>query len=94
MKAILCWTFAAVVALSGLLLAQSAEKRDAGHASAKEGPAREKLIGAWNLVQHGCTRAGPKPHAYHSAEGNADLGAGRPHVGAAYVPQVGKCLPQ
>jgi Lipocalin-like domain len=51
MKAILCWTFAAVVALSGLLLAQSAEKRDAGHASAKEGPAREKLIGAWHLVQ-------------------------------------------
>ena len=45
MKALLCWTLAAVVALSGLSRAQSPEKKDAG-----PGSAREKLIGAWHLV--------------------------------------------
>lgn len=41
MKARVCWIFVAIVALSGLSLAQSAQK---------EGSAREKLIGAWRLV--------------------------------------------
>ena len=45
MKALLCWTFAAVVALSGVTLAQSPEKKDAG-----AGSAREKLVGAWRLA--------------------------------------------
>jgi len=45
MKALLCCTLAAVVALSGLSRAQFPEKRDAG-----AGSAREKLIGAWRLV--------------------------------------------
>lgn len=45
MNALLCWTLAAVVVLSGLSRAQSAEKKDAG-----SGPAREKLIGAWRLA--------------------------------------------
>jgi hypothetical protein len=50
MKAPFCWTLAAVVALSGLLLAHSAEKKDAGPGSTKESSAREKLIGAWRLA--------------------------------------------
>ena len=50
MKALPGWTLAAVVALSGALQAQSAEKKDAGHGSAQESAAREKLIGAWRLV--------------------------------------------
>ena len=45
MRALLCCTFVAVVAVTGVLLAQSAEKEDAMH-----GSAREKLIGAWHLV--------------------------------------------
>ncbi len=45
MKALFCWTFVAVVALSGLSRAQSAEKKDAG-----AGSAREKLVGAWRLA--------------------------------------------
>ena len=45
MKAILCWTVATVVALSGLSRAQSPDKKDAVAGSAKE-----KLIGAWRLV--------------------------------------------
>lgn len=45
MKALLGWTLAAVAALSGVSLAQSAEKKDAGH-----GSATEKLIGAWHLA--------------------------------------------
>ena len=45
MKALLCWTLAAVVALSGLSQAQSPEKKDAD-----PGSARAKLIGAWRLV--------------------------------------------
>ena len=50
MKALLCWTLAAVVALSGGSRAQSAEKKDAGPGSAKESSAREKLVGAWRLA--------------------------------------------
>ncbi len=46
MKALLYWTLPAVVALSGLVRAQSAEKKDAG-----PGSAREKLIGAWHLTR-------------------------------------------
>jgi hypothetical protein len=45
MKALLSCTLAAVVAVGGLSMAQSPEKKDAGH-----GSAREKLIGAWHLV--------------------------------------------
>ena len=45
MKALLCWTLAAVVALSGLSRAQSAERKDAG-----PGSAREKLVGAWRMA--------------------------------------------
>ena len=45
MKALLGWTLAVVVALSGLSRAQSAEKKDAG-----PGSAREKLVGAWRLA--------------------------------------------
>lgn len=45
MRALLRWTFAAVVALSGLSLAQSADKKDAG-----PGSTREKLLGAWRLA--------------------------------------------
>lgn len=50
MKALLGWTLAAVVALSGVSRAQSAEKKDAGRASIRETSAREKLIGAWRLA--------------------------------------------
>ena len=50
MKALLGWTLAAVVALSGLSPAQSAETKHAGPGSTKESSAREKLIGAWRLV--------------------------------------------
>ena len=45
MKALLCWTLAAVVALSGVTQAQSPGRKDAGPDSAKE-----HLIGAWHLV--------------------------------------------
>jgi hypothetical protein len=45
MKAVFCWPLVAVAALSGLLLAQSPEKKAAGPSSAGE-----KLIGAWRLV--------------------------------------------
>jgi hypothetical protein len=45
MKALLGWTFAVVVALSGLSRAQSAASE--GTAS---GPARERFIGAWRLA--------------------------------------------
>jgi hypothetical protein len=45
MKALLCWTLAVVVALSGLWRAQSAEKKDAG-----PGSAREQLVGAWRAI--------------------------------------------
>ncbi len=45
MKAQLCWTLAAVAALSGVWLAQSAEKKKAGPA-----PESQKLIGAWRLA--------------------------------------------
>jgi hypothetical protein len=44
-KALLGWTLVAVVALSGLSRAQSAEKKAASPDSA-----REKLVGAWHLV--------------------------------------------
>ena len=50
MRALPGWTLAAVVALSGALQAQSAENKDAGHGSAQESAAREKLIGAWRLA--------------------------------------------
>lgn len=49
MKALLCWTLAAVAALGGVSLAQSAAK-NAGADSTKESSAREKLVGAWRLV--------------------------------------------
>ncbi|MGC1295019.1 MAG: lipocalin-like domain-containing protein [Alloacidobacterium sp.] len=45
MKALLCWALATVAALSGVSLAQSSGKKDAGPGSEKE-----KLIGAWRLV--------------------------------------------
>jgi Lipocalin-like domain len=45
MKSLLCCTLAAVVVLSGLSRAHSAEQKDAIPGSAKE-----KLIGAWRLV--------------------------------------------
>jgi hypothetical protein len=49
-KALLCGTVAALVALGGLSRAQSAEKKDAGPCSAKESYAMEKLAGAWRLA--------------------------------------------
>ena len=45
MKALLCWTLAALVALGGLSRMESTEKKDGGYGSAKE-----KLVGAWHLV--------------------------------------------
>ena len=45
MKARVYWTLAAIVALSGILLAQSPEKKHPA-----SGSDREKLIGAWHLV--------------------------------------------
>ena len=45
MNARLCWLLAVVVVLSGLPLAQSAQKKDPVTGSDKE-----KLIGAWRLV--------------------------------------------
>ncbi len=47
-----CWTVGVVVALGGISLAHSADKKDAGDVSA-----REKLIGAWRLVS--MEEAGP-----------------------------------
>lgn len=52
MKARVCWVSAVVVALSGISLAQSAAKKDAGPGSDKE-----KLIGAWHLVSISATGA-------------------------------------
>ena len=46
------WILASVVALSGLSLARSQEKKDAGPASD-----RERLIGAWHLVSISTTAA-------------------------------------
>jgi hypothetical protein len=51
MKALLCWTLASVVAVSGILRARSAEKKNADPGSTREGSAREKLIGAWRLAK-------------------------------------------
>jgi len=48
MKALLCWTLAAVVSLGGLSQAQSAAKK--GLAPASD---REKFIGAWRLASLG-----------------------------------------
>lgn len=45
MKALLFSTLAALMALSGIARAQSAEKKDSGPDSAKE-----KLVGAWRLA--------------------------------------------
>jgi len=57
MKALLCWTVAPIVifGLTGVSLAQPAGKRNAdpgsaNESSAKEGSAREKLMGAWRLA--------------------------------------------
>lgn len=50
MKAVLCWTLAAAMALSGLSIAQSAEKKDASHGPEKGSSSREKLVGAWHLA--------------------------------------------
>ena len=58
MKALLCWTLAAMVALSGVSRAQSAEKKDAG-----PGSAREKLVGAWRLASLGEPGADGKVHS-------------------------------
>ena len=52
MKALRYWILAFVVALSGLSLARSQEKKDAGPAS--DG---ERLIGAWHLVSMGAPGA-------------------------------------
>ncbi|MGA7318187.1 MAG: lipocalin-like domain-containing protein [Silvibacterium sp.] len=53
MKARVCWVLAVVVALSGISLAQSAAKKDAG-----PGFDKEKLIGAWHLVSISVPGAG------------------------------------
>jgi hypothetical protein len=53
MKARVCWVLAVVVALSGISLAQSAAKKDAG-----PGFDKEKLIGAWHLVSISAPGAG------------------------------------
>jgi hypothetical protein len=45
MKALPCWTLVVFVALNGLSLSQSAERKDAS-----SGSAQETLIGAWRLV--------------------------------------------
>jgi hypothetical protein len=60
MKALVFWTFAFVVALSGLSSAQSA-KRDSAPGSDKE-----KLIGAWHLVSTG--ESGADGQSNHGAE--------------------------
>jgi hypothetical protein len=50
MKAILCLTLAAIVALAETSRAQFAEKKDAGSGSAPESSEKEKLVGAWRLA--------------------------------------------
>lgn len=54
MKALLCWTLAAVAALGGVSLAQSAANNagadSTNESSTKEISAKEKLVGAWRLV--------------------------------------------
>jgi hypothetical protein len=45
MRALLGWTLAAIVLLSGVSQTRSAEKKDAVPGSAKE-----KLVGAWRLA--------------------------------------------
>ena len=51
MKKVLCWMLAAVIALGGVALAQSTEKKPTGSS-------REKLIGAWHLVSIAETESG------------------------------------
>ena len=53
MKALRYFALAFVVALSGLLQAQSAAKNDAGPGSDRRGSDKDKLIGAWHLVSIG-----------------------------------------
>ena len=52
MKTRVCWMLAAIVALSGLLYAQSTGRNDPA-----AGSDREKLIGAWHLVSIAASEA-------------------------------------
>ncbi len=61
MKARVCWALAAIVALGGGCLAQSAAKNDP-----TPGSDREKLIGAWHLVSMGDTGTSGQPN--HGSE--------------------------
>lgn len=64
MKALLCWMLAAVVALSGLSRAQSAEKK-----SPTPGSDRERLIGAWHLTSLGDRGADGKVNSVAGLKG-------------------------
>ena len=64
MKALLCCTLAAVLALSGISLAHSAQKKDAGADSA-----RAKLLGAWRLVSLEEPGTDGKPHRFTDRKG-------------------------
>ena len=83
MRALLCCTFVAVVAVTGVLLAQSAEKEDAMH-----GSAREKLIGALASGFDGRTERGWESTSHYQLEWSADLHARWAYVGADYVPEI------
>lgn len=64
MKALRYWTLAVVLALGGVSLAQSSQKKDAGQSSA-----REKLIGAWHLVWIEAPAADGKLHRATDVKG-------------------------
>ncbi|HZD49055.1 MAG TPA: lipocalin-like domain-containing protein [Silvibacterium sp.] len=63
MKALRYFALAFVVALSGVSLAQSAQKKDAAPGSDPRGSDKDKLIGAWHLVSISTSGAdaGPNP---------------------------------
>lgn len=65
MKARLCWTFAALVTLSGVSWAQSTEKKDTDPHSA-----REKLVGAWRLAWLDEPESDGKVHRITDAKGS------------------------
>jgi hypothetical protein len=73
MKALLCWTLAAVAALAGVSLAQSAANNAGAdskkESSAKQSSAREKLVGAWRLVSMEDQGADGKPNQVKDRKG-------------------------
>ena len=83
MRALLGWTLAAIVLLSGVSQTRSAEKKDAVPGSAKE-----KLVGAWRLAW--MEEAGPVGKLRRITDRKGMLLHARwPHVGADCVSEVG-----